>query len=185
MSTAEDDDVRGFYPAAVVTVARSRLGSASDFDDLVQEGVIAAWLATKDGDRRDPATYGRVALRHRVSRMMTGRLPYVGGEAPGSKRTHDLSRKVDRLAPLDEAAEREDRTVDDFASADLASTVHAAVRELEERDRLAVYLMFWEGLTIEETAPRVGLTFLGLRNRWSRIIRPALRETLAPLAAAA
>lgn len=157
-----------FERACKVATAASR-GS----EDAAQEGAIRAWEILR-ADPAKPSPYVNTAVRRRVLDIATG-APMTG--SPRGKNAREAST---RLSGLDLADWDEPVAEVDHAA---AMDVRAAVAGLtHERDRRIVYLHFWEGLTFDEIAPRVGLSRGGTSNRWWRVIAPALRESLRHLA---
>lgn len=166
-----------FYPLAVKVTRQLRPAHAADFDDLVQEGVIAAWQASTSAPRRDPGTYGRVAGKRRIATVMSGRSPMTGAASDG--RSYEPLRRADRVAPLSERPDVPAVGPDPL----LCAEVRRAVRELpHEEDRRAVHLEFWLGYSRAETARHLGISPRALSGRWTNRIAPALREALMHLA---
>ena len=173
---AQEEMLRAFYRASVHQVAKTRQPYDAEFDDLVQEGVVAAWTATQT-PRTDPVTYGAVSARNRITGMSTGRYPMTGSEAAPGKRIHDLARQTDRREDFAVTAEILDRG-NPFAAVEQRVDMQRALRHLEPRDQALAYLVGldqpWDVI-----GPKIGLAPTSARNRWDRQVRPALREALA------
>ncbi len=171
--------LRSFYRASTHYTAKLRQADADDFDDLVQEGAVAAWQATQQ-ERTDPVTYGAVSARRRITGMLTGRYPMTGNEEPG-KRTHDLARQKERREDFAVTAHIAQPGGDPFVAVEQRVDLERALRVLEPRDRVMARLVGldqpWDAI-----GPTIGLAPLGARNRWTRQVRPALREALAAVA---
>lgn len=169
-------DLQAFYAASVVLTGRLRVASAEDFDDLVQEGVVAAWEASQR-PTRDPLTYAKVAARRQIQRVAMGRQPMTGGGKPGSK-TYDQSRQATSRVALEDAGDPPAR--DEFSAVELRLEVEKALEGLDQRDRV-IALGVGADKTWGEVAPLVGLAPVSVKNRWNRITKPLLREELAHL----
>jgi RNA polymerase sigma factor (sigma-70 family) len=184
--------IEEFYPAAVRATLKVRRSTAHDFDDLVQEGVIAAWQATTSQERRDPGTYGRVSMRHRITNVGQGKAPTLGTPRPEAKsrrgaegkREGRLGRSFDPLRDkgmrvgLSEIEEFAD-PVDRLATAEMRAIVSESLNELESMDRLILFLVFWEDVPWSEIGPRFGYAPSYARRRFDRYIAPILRERLS------
>ena len=57
--------------------------------------------------------------------------------------------------------------------------VHRAVRSLDPSDREIVFRRYWMGEKDEEIGEQLGLKMGTISYRWSRKIKPSLREALA------
>jgi RNA polymerase sigma factor (sigma-70 family) len=178
--------LRTFYRASVHHAAKTRQPSADDFDDLVQEGVVAAWKATQT-PRTDPKTYGAVSARRRITDVASGGTmmgtPIEPKERRGADRgkatvgrSYDQARQVDKR---EDAAVMEGITDrgNPFVAVEQRVDMERALEVLEPRDRVLARLVGldqpWEAI-----APVVGLAPLGARNRWNRYVKPALRTAL-------
>ncbi len=172
--------LRTFYRASAHYTAKLRTRDADDFDDLVQEGVVAAWQATRREERTDPATYGAVSARRRITSMLTGRYPMVGNEAEPGKRTFDLARQAPRREDFAATADLM-QSGDPFVAVEQRVDLERALLVLEPRDRVMARMVGldqpWEAI-----GPTIGLAPLGARNRWNRQVRPVLREALTAAA---
>lgn len=152
-----------------------------DFDDFVQEGAVAAWLATKDVERKDPVTYGMVAAKRRIIGTLRGKHPMYGSEAEPGKRIHDQFRSKandrDNYDDLMDTAYRGDV----FVAVERRVDVERATAGLDSRDLEIVRLRGQEA-TWEEIAEAVGMSQAGCFNRWRRILKPDLIQRLRAVA---
>lgn len=152
-----------------------------DFDDFVQEGAVAAWLATKDSELKDPVTYGMVAAKRRIIGTLRGKHPMYGSEAEPGKRIHDQFRSKandrDNYDDLMDTAYRGDV----FVAVERRVDVERATRGLDPRD-LEIVRLRGEEATWEEIAEAVGMTKAGCFNRWRRILKPDLVDRLRAVA---
>jgi len=153
-----------------------------DFDDIVQEGAVAAWLATKDIERRDPVTYGMVAARRRITGTLRGKHPMYGSEAEPGKRIHDQfrqtqNREIDAEGALSGVPWRRDP----FSEVERRIDVDRALSELEARDRV-IAGMVGRGYPWAEIAEAVGMSQSGCFNRWRYVLRPELGYLLEAVA---
>lgn len=173
----QEELLRAFYRASVHHVAKTAQPNDERFDDLVQEGVLAAWKATQE-PRTDPATYGAVSARRRVGDMLTGRYPMTGSEAEPGKRIHDMSRSAAHHAEGLEAVEDMASSGNPYVAVEQRVDMARALARLEPRDQ-TIARMVGEDQPWEVIAPVVGMKPLGARNRWTREVRPQLRDILA------
>lgn len=149
-----------------------------DFDDLVQEGAVAAWLATREVERRDPVTYGMVAARHRIVGTLRGKHPMYGSEAEKGKRIHDQMRQVEkREIDPDGALPDVPWRRDAYAEVERRIDVERALTGLSERD-LIVAEMVGRGHDWQEIADRLGTTKNAIWKQWTKNIKPALQDRL-------
>lgn len=170
-------DLRSFYPATVATLrALGIRGSDERFDDLLQEGVIAAWLAVQT-PRQDPATYGRVAMRNRIKRLVSRPTQPFGGST-GTK-TYDLHAQHIHRADLVEAEETP--APDSIDQMNLSEDVRAAIRALPTvRERLiAVGVAL--GHSWAELATDLDAYSWEIETEWDGEVRPVLADNLSHL----
>lgn len=167
--------------AAHLRTARSvvfQLGidpTSAEFDDLVQEGAVAAWLATAETPRRDPVTYGMVVARRRVQRILAGRQAMVGSENRGSK-TYETMRRRDRRGEM--PSEAAGPRWEPFSAADDRLDMERATHGLDERDR-AILDGVARGEPWATVAELAGMSLNGVRNRWRYVLAPRMRVRLA------
>lgn len=149
-----------------------------DFDDLVQEGAIAAWLATRDKDLRDPVTYGMVAARHRIVGSLQGRTPMYGSEAEPGRRIYDQFRKVENREVDPDIMPFIVWRRDAFAEVERRIDVERALEGFSDRD-LLVAKMLGLGYGWQEIAEAVGTSKNAIHKQWKKNIQPLLREALS------
>lgn len=155
---------------------RVRTDSA-DFDDLVQEGAVAALLATEI-DRSDPITYGMVAARRRILGTLTGKHPMYGSEAEPGRRIHDQFRdQQKRELDADSVISVIEWRRDAYAEVDRRVDVQRATSGLPETD-LLIAGMIGRGYDWASISVAVGTSRNAVYKHWHRNIRPALRERL-------
>lgn len=149
-----------------------------DFDDIVQEGAIAAWLATRDRDLERPVTYGMVAARHRIVGTLRGKHPMYGSEAGPGKRIHDQFRQVEkREIDPDGALPDVSWRHDAYAEVERRIDVQRALTGLSRRD-LIVAEMVGRGYDWQSIADVLGTTKNAIWKQWRKNIQPALQERL-------
>jgi RNA polymerase sigma factor (sigma-70 family) len=153
-----------------------------DFDDIVQEGAVAAWIATDAIERRDPVTYGMVVARRRITGTLRGKHPMYGSEAEAGHRIHDQMRKVelreiDPDGALPDAPERRDA----FAEVERRIDVSRALSGLGSRDRV-IADMVGRGHTWAEVAEAVDSTANAVQKHWRKNLQPTLRDRLRAVA---
>lgn len=115
---------------AMTRLAR-RLAPHADPDDIVQDALTRAWLkrAQFDPDRGSATTW---------------LLAILADQARASRRS-----RVRRLRVVDDAAEVPDAPAPEVHS---DPDLERAIRQLADRQQLAVHLHYFVGLTVEETA---------------------------------
>lgn len=112
-------------------------GNRQDAEDVVQELFLAAHAPWRDGRIDDLGAYLRASLVNRIS--SAGRHRSVG----------------ERFVRRKRADEHSLRLLDDVAADRL--TLQAALDCLPPRQRLAVVLRYYEGLSVKETAEMLGV----------------------------
>jgi RNA polymerase sigma factor (sigma-70 family) len=137
IGAAGDLDDPGMFAAwagpALVPMARlaRRLAPNADPDDVVQESLSRAWQKRASYDpSRGTATTWLLAI--------------VADQARSSRR-----RRVRWLRVVDDTAELPDVAVSDV---DADVDLERAIRQLPERQQLAVHLHYFVGLRVDETA---------------------------------
>lgn len=170
----QDELLRTFYRASVHHTVKTRAPSADDFDDLVQEGVVAAWKATQE-PRTDPRTYGAVSARRRIGNMIEGRYPMTGSEAEPGTRIYDLARQTGKRS--DDAVVEDIPGRSPFVAVEQRVDMERALAVLEPRDRVLARMVGLDQ-SWDTIAPVLGMKPLGARTRWVKYVRPALREAL-------
>lgn len=141
------------YHAEVAAYVRRR-AHAAIVEDVVAETFLVAWRSLDRLDRDPlPWLYG-VAWR------------VLANELRGQRRRSALS---ERLAREPEPGERVP------LAAEVSGSVRAALLGLGEREREAVLLVSWEGLTPKQAAVAVGCSGPAFRGRLSRARRQLSR----------
>lgn len=143
-------------------MALRALGDPEAAEEAVQETLVRALEAVRDGRPRDPEKLGafvRGIARHVIADIQRGRR---------------------RSAPLQAVPETEHGTGRDDAltalvTAEERERVRLALTQLSAGDRDILHLSFFEGLTPVEIAERLGEPALRIRKRKSRALR-RLRE---------
>jgi RNA polymerase sigma-70 factor (ECF subfamily) len=115
---------------AMTRLAR-RLAPHADPDDVVQDALTRAWSkrAQFDADRGTATTW---------------LLAIVADQARASRRS-----RIRRIRVVDDTAELPDAPTQDTA---VDVDLERAIRQLGERQQLAVHLHYFVGLTVDETA---------------------------------
>jgi RNA polymerase sigma-70 factor (ECF subfamily) len=108
-----------------------RLAPHADPDDVVQDALTRAWSkrAQFDADRGTATTW---------------LLAIVADQARASRRS-----RIRRIRVVDDTAELPDAPTQDTA---VDVDLERAIRQLGERQQLAVHLHYFVGLTVDETA---------------------------------
>lgn len=155
-----------------------------DFDDIVQEGAMAAWLATKDVERKDPVTYGMVAAKRRIFGTLRGKHPMYGSEAEPGQRIYDQHRQVEkREIDAEGALAGVPWRRDAYSEVERRIDVERALTGLSERD-LVVAGMVGRGHDWQEIADTLGTSKNAIWKQWSKNIKPALQDRLGAQRAA-
>lgn len=151
---------------------------SADFDDLVQEGAVAAWLQTKDRDLEKPVAYGMVAARRRIVGTLQGKHPMYGSEAEPGHRIHDQMRQREKREMTPDGALPDVQwRHDPFAEVERRIDVERALTGLEERD-LTVADMVGRGYGWQEIADHLGVSKNAIWKRWAKTIKPELADRL-------
>lgn len=146
--------------AAVVATARRMLGDHSEAEDVAQETMLRLW---RSGGRVEVGPGGlrpwlrRVAVNLAIDRMRSTRRIDVVDEVPEQRQ------EADQLAGL-EGREVSDR-------------VGAALKALPERQRQALTLFHYEGLSQIEIAAAMGISDEAVESLLARA-RRSLRQAL-------
>ena len=164
--------VRGFQ-GRVVSLAYRYLGSAADAEDLAQEVFLRVYRAkeTYEPSARFSTWIYRITanaslnfLRGRKARRkVTGEMP--GADADGSSAEFE-----------DESAEAPGERLE---KDELARVLRRIVDELPERQRLAILLNKYEGLSYEDVAASMDLTATAVKSLLTRA-RVNIKEKLEP-----
>lgn len=160
-----------FRAALIAELQRNWPELSAMHEDLAQEGLLRALQIDRDDV---PVSYYLTSARRRWARLVAGREPWTGSE--GSQHTYRARTYTDG-----DILATADRPSDDVPP-DL--DVRAAVAALPPSDRRLVWLRFWEGYDWPEVAQVEGMARNTPQNRWTKYVRPALRERLNPMLAA-
>ena len=166
------------YQGRVVSLAYRYLGSAADTEDLAQEVFLRVHRARESYEPsarfstwiyRITANASLNFLRARKTRKA------IRGEMPAARDAED--------GGADPALDPEDPSQEDPAAgvekAELARVMRAAVDALPERQRIAILLNKYEGLSYEEVAAAMEMSEMAVKSLLTRA-RVALKERLAP-----
>lgn len=157
--------VAGRRPA-LVRMAAGITGNAAVAEDLVQTTLVAVmprWEAIRDGAAEDAYVHRAMVNRHRSwCRTPAGRREELVGELP----------EVPAVEGPDPAV-----------AADERARLWALVLQLPSRQRAALVLRYYEGLSEAETARALGVTVGTVKSNTSRAVA-ALRSRVAAGAAA-
>lgn len=146
---------------AVLAVARRMLRDDAEAEDMAQEAMLRLWRAS---DRLEINDYGarpwlrRVVSNLCIDRVRAGRNTSVVDEVPEQARPADQVHALERQ----EASQR----------------VDAALKALPERQRLALVLFHYEGLSQIETGKIMGISDEAVESLLSRA-RRSLKTALA------
>lgn len=157
-------DVEQLRPGLQFMALRA-LGDPEAAEEAVQEILVRALEALRDGRPRDPDKLGafvRGIARHVIAD------------------THQARR---RTAPLDAVPETDRGTANDDPLSTLITDeernrVRRALAQLSAADRDILHLSFFEGMTPVDIAERLGEPALRIRKRKSRALR-RLREAFS------
>lgn len=143
-------------------MALRALGDPEAAEEAVQESLVRALEALRDGRPRDPKKLGA---------FVRGIARHVIADAHHARR---------RTAPLDALPETQRGTVNDDPLSSLITDeerdqVRRALGQLSAADRDILHLSFFEGMTPVDIAERLGEPALRIRKRKSRALR-RLRE---------
>lgn len=168
------------YAAAIASKERPDL-----FDDMKQEALLVGW---RELDKGSPMSHAVAAMKYRALQIRRGDRMTGSDDGPkthdGHRRSGPIVRTLDDGEEVFVAEPVESPLAFEIADrSDTDAAVRAALVDLEERDRRYLFLRFWRGLTAAEIEAETGVTAASSSVRWSRHLRPALRNHLAALAA--
>ena len=155
--------------AGVLAVARRMLRDDAEAEDVAQEAMLRLWRSA-DGLEVGPPGLGpwlrRVASNLCVDRMRSGKRLTVTDEVP------------EQAEPATQHSQLE--------AQDTSERVEAALRALPDRQRLALTLFHYEGLSQIEVGKAMGISDEAVESllaRARRTIKAALRDQLSELLA--
>jgi RNA polymerase sigma-70 factor, ECF subfamily len=146
--------------AGVLAVARRMLRDDAEAEDVAQEAMLRLWRQAGQlevGATGIGAWLRRVASNLSIDRIRSGRRTDVTDEVP------EQITEADQLTGL--------------ASAELSAKVDQALKGLPERQRLALTLFHFEGLSQVEVGQRLGVSDEAVESLLARA-RRALKVTL-------
>lgn len=146
---------------AILAVARRMLRDDAEAEDMAQEAMLRLWRAS---DRLEIGEYGarpwlrRVVSNLCIDRVRAGRNTTVVDEVPEQARPADQVQALERQ--------------------DASQRVDAALKALPERQRLALVLFHYEGLSQIEVGKTMGISDEAVESLLSRA-RRSLKVALA------
>lgn len=151
----------GRHLAGVLAVGRRMLRDDAEAEDVAQEAMLRLWRQSQ-GLEVGPGGLGgwlrRVASNLCIDRIRAGRRTEVVDEVPEQvEEAHQLT---------------------DLTSLELGSRVEAALRALPERQRMALTLFHFEGLSQIEVGEKLGVSDEAVESLLARA-RRALKASLA------
>lgn len=167
MAAAAKGDEKAFRRLAerqlpgLLRLARSLTANSVDAEDIVQETLLRLWTAA-------PTWQPRAQVRTWLYRVALNL-------------TIDRQRRLRPLADISEAENRDDGAAaapDRIATDETTRAVQAAIAVLPERQRAALILTHYEGLSSDQAAAVLGTSLGGLESLLVRA-RRTLRERLA------
>ncbi|RME63681.1 MAG: RNA polymerase sigma factor [Alphaproteobacteria bacterium] len=154
------------HVARHVALAGRILGAAGDAEDVVQDAFLSVWRQARGYDSTR-AAFATWLYRIVVNRCLDAKRKRKGTMLPLAL----AAAAVDQGPRPDQAA----------AGRSDAAAVRAALDALPPRQRAALVLVYYEGLSNREAAKVLDVGVKGLESLLVRA-RQRLRETLAPLA---
>lgn len=147
------------YGVRAVGFARRFVGDAPDAEDIAQEALLRVWRAAPRW--RPEAKFGTWFYRITINLCLNHRrrLSFLGLEASG-----------ERADPAPDALARLERAEED-------RELLAAVSGLPERQRAAILLTYWEGLSNADVSEILGTSVSGVETLLVRA-RRSLRHSL-------
>lgn len=146
----------------IVALARRMLGNQADAEEVAQEVFLRVWT---HAERWEPGRAKFGTWLHRVAaNLCLDRLRRVRGTVD-----------IDTMPELESEAPGPERQLEE---SELAARVEAALRQLPERQRAALVLSHYQGLSNTETAEVLDVTVEAVESLLSRA-RRQLRVLLA------
>lgn len=162
------------YQGRVVSLAARYLGSATDAEDLAQEVFLRVFRAK---ERYEPSAKWstwvyRITVNaslnylrgRKVRKKVQGPMP----TAPDDSEADPGFQDPDAASPHEELEKQE-----------LADVLRGIIEKLPDRQRIAILLNKYQGLSYEETAKSMDLTLMAVKSLLTRA-RWNIKEKLAP-----
>lgn len=129
-------------------IARERTREdPSNYDDAVQEGMINAWRAITS--RPDaPRPYALVAAKNGIRGHVSGRATYGKPSSRGRRMVEPTF--IEDMSTVDVNFD------DPWQAVDTAMDVHAAMQKWSDEQRKLAFLVFYQGMTLEEASAWMG-----------------------------
>jgi RNA polymerase sigma-70 factor (ECF subfamily) len=160
--SAATELVDGFY-APVYAFLRRLAGTEADAADLTQKTFARVWTSTATFDGRSSLkSWLHGVAWHVCQDWRRGNHRLELRSSAWWEECPDAGKRPDLLA----------------AEADLATTLYAAVERLKPEAREAVYVHYYQGLTLEETAGVLGIAVSTVKYR----LRAAVEELRGQIA---
>lgn len=176
--SSELDTLREIIRPVVKFIVTERTQDAFLRDDLIQEGMIAAWRTIATGLDNGTGAYIRTAIRNRVNECLSSD-SWTGQELRKGK-PKDPLRNPSRMEF--DVQHHDTSTQDAYTALRLdLSEVLQAVAELPLREQNIVLRRFWAGYTVSEAARAGGIAAKTAEKLWTTNTRPFLAERLAHL----
>ena len=154
----------------IESTARYRTGShQSDFDDAVQEGLIAAWTAQEKNPGRSDAYYLGAARRAILGFVTDEHRPTGAPSRRGSGRKQG-GMQIIPLADWDSPHPEPELDLD---------VLTVVRRRLAEKERQIVFMRIWEDMTFKQIGERLGGKESSMAQHWKTHIVPRLHGALA------
>lgn len=174
------EPIEGLIPLLKLIVGERTGASQSHmFEDLLQEATIAAWTRLNEGHSRQIAAHK--ARQRTVDLLRGGRM--LGSQDKHGGRPNADHRTVSLVTVADDGSEEyilepSDTRFIEWQDREASwDALRPALLTLTERQRQAVYLTYWEGLTAAEAAREMGITRQAVQQNLARALG-LLRESL-------
>lgn len=175
----ELDELRDIIRPVVKLIVTERTQDAFLRDDLIQEGMIAAWRTIATGLDNGSGAYIRTAIRNRVNECLSSD-SWTGQEMRRGK-PKDPLRNPSRTE-FDVQHHDTSTQAGPYEALRLDLTeVLQAVSELPLREQNIVLRRFWAGYTVSEAARATGIATKTAESLWTNNTKPFLAQRLAHL----
>lgn len=149
------------HQAMVVAVANRMLNGAGDADDIAQEALLRLWRSSSTLEMQNAAGAGPW-LRRVVTNMCIDRLRSQGRLRPLDEIVGELAEPASQLAFM--------------TRQETAANVERAIRNLPDRQRLALALFHFEELSLAVIAIRLEVTVDAVESLLARARRTLKRD---------